>query len=100
MALGGILQVSAAAVTQLLNPATDGGPFKMVRVTCDPASTSNLLVRIPEIHGTQFVPLTPGESEVFNQMLHAGGDRMARISRVEVRGDGGDAIVRWRVLSR
>lgn len=100
MALGGTVQVSAAAITQLIDPATDGGPFKMVRVTCDPASTSSLLVRIPEIHGTQFVPLTPGESDVFTQFTSAGGARLARISRVEVRGDGGDAIVRWRVLSR
>jgi hypothetical protein len=89
---------SVTAPTTVISPA-DGGPFLGVRVICERASLSSLEVRIPELTGTDWTVLEPGESELFSAGHFAGGDRYPRITRVELRGLTGDALARFRVTA-
>jgi len=70
------------------------GGCSIFRVVCDSESGNNALVNIPGLHDAgEFFPLAPGELADFR--LNHGGIRAAF-----VKGDGGDADIRFGIISR
>lgn len=68
------------------------GGVSAFKVKVEPSAANAALVRIPALHGDEFMPIGIGSEETFS----AGA---GEIEQVIAKGDGGDTILSWGVVS-
>lgn len=90
MARAGSNVTIPASPTRIFDSDTDGGRCRTFLVGCRGSSSNDLLLRIPQLHGDEYVGVPAGtylELEVDGLCIVNG------ITDVWVQGDGGDALI-------
>jgi hypothetical protein len=95
MARNGFSQAISSTPTVVFTADTDGGRARSFYVECAVTSAANLLVTIPELHGTETATLRPGQGLTFTANRELGSTRIPGIGSMTLAGSGGTATATW-----